>query len=143
MDEFEKQNINGENADGENIGSESIGGEENKNDENANNASTDNGYTFGEGIKEPVFTAQPIEPKPDKYADAFALTSMIVGICSIVLCIGFVPAVVAIVFGALAKNRGSKSPMATAGIATGVVALCLGIAYCITVCGITFSRALL
>lgn len=124
MDEFNEKNLNYES-------------EENT----AEGCSSED--TTNDNVSEPIFTAQPIEPKPDKYAEAFALTSMIVGICSIVLCVGFIPAIVAIVFGALAKNRGSKSPMATAGIVTGVVALCLGIAYCITVCSIAFSGAIL
>ena len=53
-----------------------------------------------------------------------AIASMVLGIVSIVF-ISIVISILAIVFGVVAKNRGNKSPKATAGIVCGIVVIAI------------------
>ncbi len=65
---------------------------------------------------------QPINNQPNS-GNGFAVTSMIMGILSCLCCGSLLFAVLAIVFGAVAKSKGSRSGMATAGIVCGIVAV--------------------
>ncbi|MBR5453444.1 MAG: zinc-ribbon domain-containing protein [Clostridia bacterium] len=66
-------------------------------------------------------------------ANGLGITSMVLGIISIVLCYTFLPAVLAVIFGAIAKGKGNKSGMPTAGIICGVISLALILLYIILV----------
>ena len=52
----------------------------------------------------------------------FAIASLVCGILSF-FCYGIVPGILAIVFGAVAKNKGCKDNMATAGIVLGIIGI--------------------
>lgn len=72
----------------------------------------------------PVF--DPIADKNAKDAENLALWSMICGIASFFCCsFGVVLSILSIVFGVMAKNKGSTSKKATAGIVLGVIGLVL------------------
>jgi hypothetical protein len=51
-----------------------------------------------------------------------AIASMVLGIISL-LCFPYITGVLAVIFGAVAKNKGCKSGMATAGLVLGVIDL--------------------
>lgn len=57
----------------------------------------------------------------------FAIASLICGILAIVCCGGMIQAVLAIVFAFVAKSKGYKGGLATAGIITAIVGIVLGI----------------
>jgi len=78
--------------------------------------------------------AAPAAPAPAAPAVAedpgksMAIASLVCGILSIVCCcVTTVPNILAIVFGFVAKSKGSKSPMATVGIVLGIISIVLGI----------------
>ena len=52
----------------------------------------------------------------------FAIASLVCGICSF-FCCAFITGTLGIVFGAVAKQKGSKSPMATAGLVCGIIGI--------------------
>ena len=66
----------------------------------------------------------PIAEKNAKDAENLALWSMICGIASF-FCCGVVLGILSIVLGVMAKNKGSKSKKATAGIVLGIIGLAL------------------
>lgn len=76
---------------------------------------------------------QPVAPngqpvKPPQPGNGFAIAGMICGIAGIVLCCyGFIPAILGIVFGVVAKKKGNTSGMATAGVVCGAIGLALAI----------------
>ena len=53
-----------------------------------------------------------------------AIASMVLGIISL-LCFPYITGVLAVIFGAVAKNKGCRSGMATAGIVCGIVGVAL------------------
>lgn len=53
-----------------------------------------------------------------------AIASMVLGIISL-LCFPYITGVLAVIFGAVAKNKGCKSGMATAGIVCGIIGVAL------------------
>ncbi|MDO4608237.1 MAG: DUF4190 domain-containing protein [Clostridia bacterium] len=85
---------------------------------NANVVPNNNTYQYNQ----PYTYNQPINNQPDP-GKGFAITSMIMGILSCLCCGSLLFAVLAIVFGAVAKGKGSRSGMAIAGIVCGIVAV--------------------
>ena len=67
----------------------------------------------------PVPTPAPNAPQPGK---GFAIAGMVCGIVSF-FCFGVILGILAIVFGGVAKSKGNRSGMATAGIVCGAVGL--------------------
>lgn len=66
------------------------------------------------------YTAQtPSEP-----GKGFAIAGMVCGIVSF-FCFGFITGLLGVIFGAVAKSKGCKSGMATAGIVCGVLGVVL------------------
>lgn len=64
--------------------------------------------------------------------DGFAVASLVLGIISVVCCYTLVPSILAIIFGAVARSRGTiRSGMATAGLVLGIIALVIGVLYII------------
>ena len=70
----------------------------------------------------PVYNTQPAED-PGK---GMAIASLILGLVSF-LCLPIVTGVLGIVFGGVAKSKGSTNGMATAGIICGIVGIALWI----------------
>lgn len=70
------------------------------------------------------FTAQPVygAPPSSTPGKGLAIASMVCGIVSF-FCFGIILGVLAVIFGAVAKNKGYTGGMATAGIVLGVVGL--------------------
>ncbi len=69
-------------------------------------------------------------PKPEDPGNGFAITSMILGILSFVLCtLGMFTAPLAIIFGAVAKGKGNKSGMGTAGLTCGIIVTVFWVLY--------------
>lgn len=67
--------------------------------------------------------AQPVQQKvPGK---GLAVAGMVLGIVSLVLfaCYGFIAGILAIIFGAVAKGKGYKGGMGTAGIVCGAISI--------------------
>ena len=71
---------------------------------------------------QPVYTAP--EVKPATPGKGLAIAAMVTGILSF-LCFPYVFGILGIVFGGVAKSKGCKSGMATAGIACGAVGIAL------------------
>ncbi len=101
---------------------------------------------------EPVYNQPPVSPygsqpynttPPTKNdpAKGLAIASMICGIVSF-LCFAIVCGTLGIVFGAIAKNKGSKSGMATAGIVCGAIGLGLWLITLIACGGMSFIPGL-
>lgn len=67
----------------------------------------------------PAPTPAPNAPQPGK---GFAIAGMVCGIVSF-FCFGVILGILAIVFGGVAKSKGNRSGMATAGIVCGAVGL--------------------
>ncbi len=63
----------------------------------------------------------------------FAAASMVFGILSIFCMPPIISSILAIVFGAVARSKGSKNGMSTAGIICGIVGLVVFLVYFITV----------
>ena len=63
-------------------------------------------------------------PTPATPGKGLAIASMVLGIVSF-FCFGIICGILAIVLGGVAKSKGCKSGMATAGIVCGVVGLAL------------------
>ena len=78
---------------------------------------------------QPVYSA-PVQPQvtqPVKAATpgkGLAIAGMILGIVSL-LCFPYITGVLGVIFGAVAKSKGCKSGMATAGIVCGVIGIAL------------------
>jgi hypothetical protein len=71
--------------------------------------------------------AQYSQPAPADGPKGFAITSMVLGICSLVIpYAGIILGILAVVFGAVSRNKNeSGRGMAIAGLVTGIVALAL------------------
>ena len=68
------------------------------------------------------YGAPPVAPaQPGK---GLAIAGMVLGIISL-LCFPYITGVLAVIFGAVAKNKGCKSGMATAGIVCGIIGVAL------------------
>jgi hypothetical protein len=77
---------------------------------------------------------QPGAPAPAGQSSTLAIVSLVVGILSIFCCGWFIPGIVAIVLGFMARSKASKDPahyggggLALGGILTGVFSLILGV----------------
>ena len=83
-------------------------------------------------VEQPAYT-QPAQPVQPTYAQpqqkvpgkGFAIAGMVLGIVSLVTfwCYGFIAGILGIVFGGVAKSKGFKGGMATAGIVCGAIAI--------------------
>ena len=96
----------------------------------------------GAALEAPAAPQQPQPTPAPEYANAapaapavaedpgkgMAIAALVCGIISIVCgCCAPIPNILAIVFGLVAKSKGSKSPMATVGIVLGIISIVLGI----------------
>ena len=88
-------------------------------------------YTQPAQPVQPVYT-QPVQPtyaQPQQKVPGkgFAIAGMVLGIVSLVTfwCYGFIAGILGIVFGGVAKSKGFKGGMATAGIVCGAIAICI------------------
>ncbi|MDA7905215.1 GYF domain-containing protein, partial [Rhodopirellula sp.] len=80
---------------------------------------------------------KPIQTEPQRHPNGdlpsgFAITSMILGILSLVLCTNLITGVPAVIFGGLALSRANKGlaggkGMAITGLATGIIGCVIGI----------------
>ncbi len=70
----------------------------------------------------PVYNAPQPEAPAAVPGKGLAVASMVVGIVSF-FCFGIILGILAIIFGGVAKSKGCKSGMATAGIVLGVVGI--------------------
>lgn len=69
------------------------------------------------------YQPQPYQPQPVKEkqpGQGLAIAGMILGIISL-LCFPYITGVLGIIFGAIAKSKGCRSGMATAGIVCGAI----------------------
>lgn len=69
-----------------------------------------------------------------------AIASMVLGIVSTIYFFIFIPGILGIVFGFSAKSQGNKSGMAIAGIACGIISICLGILYWILMISLVIGK---
>lgn len=72
----------------------------------------------------PVYDAPQPATSDAPPAKGLAVTSMVCGIVSF-FCFGIILGALAIIFGGVAKSKGNKGGMATAGIVLGVVGIAL------------------
>ena len=80
-----------------------------------------NGYQQPQGFQ----GYQPVQPmKPVIPGHGFAIASLVLGIVSF-FCFAIITGILAIVFGAIAKNKGNTEGKATAGIVCGVIGVAL------------------
>ncbi len=82
--------------------------------------------------QQPVYQ-QPVKPP----AQGFAIASMVLGIIGLLI-FPYILGTLGIIFGGVAKSKGNKNGMATAGIVMGIIAVALWlvqIAYCNAVVG--------
>lgn len=84
---------------------------------------------------QPVYGQQPGTPVPGK---GLAVASLVLGIVSF-FCFAIITGILAIVFGAVAKNKGFKGGMATAGIVCGVIGVALWLVMMIFMPSLAFS----
>ncbi len=70
-------------------------------------------------------TYQAAAPTAEK-GKGLAIASMVLGIVSF-FCFGIITGIIAVILGAVSKNQGCKSGMATAGIVCGLIGLILSI----------------
>ena len=93
---------------------------------------------------EKVEEAKTIEQEPVDNRKGLSISSMVLGICSIVFCshffISVACGVLAIIFGLKGKKRAGVK-MATAGFITGIIGLCLEVV--LLVIGIILGAAIL
>lgn len=77
-------------------------------------------------VQQPGYpVSQPAYPTPvQQPGKGFAIASMVLGIVSF-FCFAFITGLLGIVFGGVAKSKGSRSSMATAGIVCGVIGVAL------------------
>ena len=77
---------------------------------------------------QPVYTQpvmqQPVYAAQNQPGHGFAVASLVLGIVSF-FCCGFITGILAIIFGAVAKNKGNRSGMATAGIICSAIAIAM------------------
>ncbi len=73
---------------------------------------------------QPIYN-QPVYNQPES-GKGFAVASLVLGIVSF-LCCAVIAGPLSIIFGFVAKSKGSRSGMATAGIICGIIALVLWI----------------
>jgi hypothetical protein len=96
-------------------------------------------YNYGQqGNGQQPYYGQAEQPKPDSFG--FGLTSMILGILSLLLfctCINYILAVLAIVFGIIQLVKYQRRGMAIAGIVTAAVSIVLA-----TIMWIGFSNSM-
>lgn len=94
-------------------------------------------------VVEPVQTYTPVEPTPaytydtnsytapaENPGNGLSIASLILGIAGIVCCIPPC-SIVGLILGIVAKNKGSKSGMATAGIVLGAIGCALTVIFII------------
>ncbi len=81
------------------------------------------------GGYQPQMPGAPIE-EPGK---GMAVASMILGIISF-FCFAVITGILAVIFGAVAKSKGNRSGMATAGIVCGAIALALWLIGIVMMC---------
>ena len=79
---------------------------------------SDISYYSQEGTSEKPPYAQETQP-----ARGLSIASLVFSIASLVCCGGFVSAVLAIVFACIAKAKGNKSGMTTAGLVIGILSM--------------------
>lgn len=84
------------------------------------NQSQYNQYTYNQPYQNTYTNNQP-QPKP---GTGLAIASMVCGIISF-FCFAYIMGILGIVFGAVAKSKGCKSGMATAGIVCGILGIVL------------------
>lgn len=88
-------------------------------------------------VENVVPTGYVQNPEPVKQpAMGLAIAAMICGIVSF-LCFWYITGPLGIIFGAVAKNKGCKSGMATAGIVCGIIGVALGIVFVVLLKGAT------
>lgn len=111
--------------------------------ENWQPAETVLGSLFPDGQTSPIQTGpnstiiEPSQNEPKRHPNGdlpsgFAITSMILGILSLVLCTNLITGVPAVIFGGLALSRANKGlaggkGMAITGLATGIIGCVIGI----------------
>lgn len=78
---------------------------------------------FNQGF---AFGNNGMTSSPVNNGKGFAIAALVLGIVSF-FCFGIIAGVLAIVFGCVAKNKGSTSPMATAGIVCGTIGAALAL----------------
>ncbi len=97
-------------------------------------APNDNGTRFcsscGAPLEAPKYQQQYQQPyqqpmyyqpaKAQQPAQNFAIASLVLGIVSLIM-FAIIAGPLGIIFGAIAKNKGNTSPMATAGIICGII----------------------
>ncbi|MBE6934349.1 MAG: DUF4190 domain-containing protein [Ruminococcaceae bacterium] len=78
--------------------------------------------------QQPVYQ-QPAQQPTGVPGKGFGITAMILGILGLVCPVYFIPQLLAVIFGAISRSKsnraGIKNGMATAGLATGIIALIL------------------
>ncbi len=89
-------------------------------------------YTQPTQPAQPVYTqpaqpvyGQPVQPQQKVPGKGLAIAGMVLGIVSLVTfwCYGFITGILAIVFGGVAKGKGYKGGMGTAGIVCGAISI--------------------
>jgi hypothetical protein len=73
-------------------------------------------------IQQPVYQQPVMEQPVQQPGKGLAIASLVLGIVSL-LCFPFITGILAIIFGAVAKNKGYIGGMATAGIVCGIIGL--------------------
>ena len=70
-------------------------------------------------------------PPPKPPGSGMAVASMVLGIVGLIFSTVFIFAVLAIIFGVVARSQGNRGGMATAGIVMGIISLALAIMFII------------
>lgn len=90
-----------------------------------NNGYNPNGYYYNSPAQynQPVYQ-QPVQQPEKQPGSGLATASLVLGILSLILFMfPFIPSILAIIFGGVAKSKGNKSGMATAGLVCGIISL--------------------
>ncbi len=74
--------------------------------------------------EQPVYAAPVMETPAKQPGKGLAIASLVLGIVSF-LCFPYITGILGIVFGGVAKSKGCRSGMATAGIACGIAGVAL------------------
>ena len=96
---------------------------------NPNNGYNPNGYYYNSPAQynQPVYqqpVQQPVQQPEKQPGSGLATASLVLGILSLILFMfPFIPSILAIIFGGVAKSKGNKSGMATAGLVCGIISL--------------------
>ncbi len=100
--------------------------------EQANNAGAstvayNQGENFNAPVQNPNYYNQPYQNQPvQEPGKGLAIAGMVCGIVSF-LCFPLITGILGIIFGAVAKSKGCRSGMATAGIICGAIGIALWI----------------